>query len=102
MTTRNCVAICQASDATKAENLVNQFPGGSGTFSIRLTNVQGGTVPTHLAGSGLMEQDMATALEVSVDPMIQLVYLDIDLTLATFDDVIATRIPRLYRVVDEL
>jgi hypothetical protein len=65
---------------------------------VKLTSQLGGTIPTHWAGSGYVDAGMAAAFEVSVAPMFQVV--DNDGT--DFNSIIASRTPRLYRIVEEL
>jgi hypothetical protein len=95
---RNCTLICTNADKAVAEALAATFPGGAGTFGVKLTSQLGGTIPTHWAGSGYVDAGMAAAFEVSVAPMFQVV--DNDGT--DFNSIIASRTPRLYRIVEEL
>lgn len=95
---RNVTLICTAADKALAEALAANFPGGSGTFSVKLTTVPGGTIPTHWAGSGMVPEEMATAFDQSVSPM----YKVFPLEGTTFDQQLNDCEPRLYRVVEEL
>ena len=72
MDNTNVILICKAADQAAAEALVSQFPGGSGTFSVKLC-LQGAadlSTPTYFAGSGFVAQDMADACAQSANPMI--------------------------------
>jgi hypothetical protein len=95
---RNCTLICANADRAVAESLAATFPGGAGTFGVKLTSTQGGTTPTHWAGSGYVDANMAAAFEVSVTPM----FMVVDNENTDFNSIIASRTPRLYRIVDEL
>jgi hypothetical protein len=95
---RNVTLICAAADKPAADALAATFPGGEGTFSVRLTTVQGGTVPTHYAGSGYVDAGMAEAFELSVSPMYKVFPNDN----TDFNAILAQCEPPLHRVAGGL
>jgi hypothetical protein len=98
MANKAVTLICTAASKAAADALAATFPGGAGTFSVRLTTVQGGQTPTHYAGSGFVPEEMAEAFELSVDPMFKVFPLEG----ATFNQHLAECAPPLFRVVDVL
>lgn len=101
MTMRNVTILCEAANKGAAEALAATYPGGAGTFSVPLSTSPGVTdrlLATHWAGSGDVDSGMATAFEVSVSPMFQVAENDN----TNFDAIIATRTPRLYRIIEGL
>lgn len=64
--------VCRVADLEAANALCAQFPGGDGTFSIKLC-LQGAAdleTPTYLGAHGWVGQDMADACAASANPMI--------------------------------
>lgn len=92
MADKNVTLICAAADLAAAEALASQFPMGSGTFSVPLTVVQGGSVATHYAGSGYVDEAMASAMDVNLEPMFKVFSNDA----ASFWDNLAACVPPLY------
>lgn len=98
MEDRNVTLICSAATLAQAEELASQFPGGSGTFSVRLKEVGAPNVPTYYCGSGYVAAEMARAFEVNVNPMFKV----FDNEGKTFNQILSECAPPLDRVVDEL
>lgn len=102
MSDTNVTLICAAADRAAAEAIVSQFPGGAGTFSVPLSTSPGITDPaqaTHFAGSGMVAQEMADAVNNSVDPMLKVFSNDN----TDFNTIISTQCdPVLYRIYEPL